>query len=192
MPFAEPLKVGANAEGLYLRCRFTSDDEPNRRVWKMTTRTENSRGEQLYQAMFEIPKDNDDKAGTDNSDETSWKLITIPFGSFFQVRGPRLVEGAPTLNVTGGLFQIGVTLSKFRIGSSTTELPNFRAGYFELQLKEIGVYSRESSVGTTVSESPLLETQSVKTLSLEEAKQKRPALLKILSPVTNLLFSEKA
>ncbi|KAG7356212.1 complex I intermediate-associated CIA30 domain containing protein [Nitzschia inconspicua] len=183
MPFEEPLKVGANVDGFYILCRFTSDDEPQRRVWKMTTRTESSRGEQLYQAMFEIPP-------SEKDDEMEWMQITIPFDSFAQVRGPRLVEGAPSLNVTGGLYQIGVTLSKFQIGTNVTELPNFRAGYFELQIKEIGVYNKE--VLSTETETPLLETEVVKTLSLEEANKKRPILLKILSPVTNVLFSEKA
>jgi Complex I intermediate-associated protein 30 (CIA30) len=186
MPFEEPLKVGANAEGFYVLCRFTSDDEPERRVWKMTTRTENSRGEQLYQAMFEIPRAQKD----DNDSE--WIHVTVPFESFAQVRGPRLVEGAPRLNVTEGLFQIGVSLSKFQIGSNVTELPNFRAGYFELQIKEIGVYSKEAAKETATTTSHLLETDVVKTLSVEEAKKKRPILLKILSPVTNILFSEKA
>jgi hypothetical protein len=184
MPFEEPLQVNRRAEGFYLLCRFTSDDEPERRVWKMTTRTENSRGEQLYQAMFEIPK-----IDKDDSDGTAWKRITIPFDNFAQVRGPRLVEGAPKLNITGGLFQIGVSLSKFQMGSNITELPDFRAGYFELQIKEIGVYSKETS---GESFSSLLESSDVKTLTIDEAKKKRPVLLKILSPVTSILFSEKA
>jgi hypothetical protein len=184
MPFEEPLKINAKANGFYLLCRLTSDDEPERRVWKMTTRTENSRGEQLYQAMFEVPTIL--KNGNANSE---WTRIAIPFEDFAQVRGPRLVEGAPTLNVTGGLFQIGVSLSKFQMGTNITELPNFRAGYFELQIKEIGVYSKETSGKMSL---PLLETSDVKTLTKDEAKKTRPVLLKILSPVTSILFSEKA
>jgi hypothetical protein len=185
MPFEEPLKVNTRAEGFYLVSRLTSDDEPERRIWKMTTRTENSRGEQLYQAMFEILP----KSDKDNNGMAEWQRITIPFDNFAQVRGPRLVEGAPTLNVTGGLFQIGLSLSKFQMGMNVTELPDFRAGYFELQVKEIGVYCKATSGETS---SPLVDTNELKTLTIEEAKRKRPILLKILSPVTSILFSEKA
>jgi hypothetical protein len=183
MPFEEPLQVTEDADGFYLMCRFTSDDEPERRVWKMTTRTEDSRGEQLYQAMFEIPHSTDNR-GKDGE----WQFITVPFTSFAQVRGPRLVEGAPALNVTGGLFQIGVTLSKFQLGTNVTMIPNFRAGFFELQLKEIGLCSKSTS---TMDSKSLLETRVVRTLSNDEARKKRPIILKILAPVTNVIFSEK-
>jgi hypothetical protein len=185
LPFEQPLKVADDAEGLYILCRFTSDEEPERRVWKMTTRTEDSRGEQLYQAMFEI------SAKSDNTAKEAWQRIFVPFDSFVQVRGPRLVVGAPALNVTGGLFQIGLSLSKFQIGTNVTEISDFRDGYFELQLREIGVYSKKHSVLGTAGTS-LLETGQVRTMTKEEAKKKRPILLKILSPVTSALFSEKA
>jgi Complex I intermediate-associated protein 30 (CIA30) len=194
LPFEEPLQVGKDAQGLYLRCRFTSDNEPQRRVWKLTTRTEASRGEQLYQAMFEIPYDTDDNDATD-----TWQTIVVPFSSFAQVRGPRLVQDGVPLNITGGLYQIGMTMSKFQMGANTTELPDFRAGFFELQLSEVGVYS---NISVSRSEGAAAGSESssdvdlgiatpVKTLSKEEVEQKRPMLLKVLSPVFKVLFNEK-
>lgn len=160
------------ADGLYLLCRLTSDDEPERRVWKVTTRSEDSRGEQLYQAMFNLPK---------KSDDDEWSRVIIPFSSFMQVRGPRLVEGGASLSTTGGLFQIGLTMSKFRLGKNVTEVENFRPGYFELQLKEIGVYSGNEN----------LVVDSPTTLPKEEVKKRRPLVLKIFLPVANVFFSEK-
>jgi len=178
MPFQEPIRVGS-AEGFYLLCRFTSDDEPERRVWKVTTRSEDSRGEQLYQAMFQISKSNQE------AENGGWQRVLVPFDSFVQVRGPRLVDGAPKLNVTAGLYQVGVALSKFQIASTTKELEDFRAGYFELQLKEIGVYT------SSPSDTALLGSETVQTLTKEEAEKRKPVLLKILFPVSKLLFSEK-
>ena len=160
------------ADGLYLKCRLTSDDEPERRIWKVTTRTEKSRGEQLYQAMFDLPK----------TPENEWSQVHIPFSSFLQVRGPRLVEGAEPLNATGGLFQVGISLSKFQMAKNVAELENFRPGYFELQLQDIGVYKNGDIIETVVSPT---------TLDKAEAAKRRPLLLKILLPVAKVFFSEK-
>jgi hypothetical protein len=171
LPFEGPLKVG-DAEGLYLQCRLTSDEEPERRVWKVTTRSEQSRGEQLYQAMFEMPKTRDDE----------WSTVKIPFSSFVQVRGPRMVEGGAPLNTTAGLFQIGISLSKFQIGKNVTEIENFRPGYFELQLKEIGVYKADKMD---------LAVASPNTLPKEVVAKNRPFVLKILFPIVKIFFSEK-
>lgn len=183
LPFEQPLKVGSNSQGIYLRCRFTSDDEPQRRVWKLTTRTEASRGEQLYQATFEIQRSNE------------WQIVLVPFSSFAQVRGPRLIPDAPPLNTTGGLYQIGMTMSKFQMGANATEIPNFRPGFFELQLAEVGVYSSGTSSSTIKmpddSGVDLGAATPVKTLSKEEVDKKRPVILKILSPVFKILFNEK-
>lgn len=147
----------------------------------MTTRSEDSRGERLYQAMFEIPKpvirENDEQ-------QIEWQKVTIPFDSFAQVRGPRLVEGAPRLNATGGLYQIGISLSKFQMATNTTEIKDFRSGYFELQIKEIGVVN--SRIGGNEDAIELVQT-----LSKEEMEKKRPVVLKVLIPITKLLFSEK-
>ncbi len=178
LPFQDgkPLQVSSSttfADGFYLKLRLASDDEPERRIWKLTTRVENeSRSEQLYQAEFEIPNSH------------SWQTIKVPFSSFQQVRGPRLVENGPPLDVSGGLFQIGMTLSKFQMAATMKTLENFRAGYFEVQLSEIGVYTNDASAASGVVETP-------QTLTKTEAQRKRPLALKILSPIFKRLFSEQ-
>ena len=173
LPFDQPIQVGQEAEGIYLEYRFTSDEEPERRVWKVTTRSESSRGEQLYQAMFQLSAATPDKG--------EWKRAEIPFSSFQQVRGPRLVEGGPALNVSNGLYQIGLSLSKFMISMNVTEIPNFRPGYFELHIKEIGIYSGTRDVNLAVPT----------TMSTDEIAKKKPLVLKLLLPLSAIFFNEK-
>merc|ERR1711920_501665 len=161
LPFQAPLKVGKDAEGIYLLCRLTSDDEPERRVWKVTTRSDSIRTtEQLYRASFELPK-------TKNNE---WNLIKIKFQDFVQVRGPRVVSGGEPLDTTGGIYQIGMSLSKFVISSNTTEMENFRPGFFEFQVKEIGAFKSGSDA---------LNIEFPGTLGKKEADKKRPLVFKI-------------
>lgn len=168
LAFEEPLQVG-DAHGFYIDCRLVSDDEPEKRVWKMTTRSKASRGEELYQAQL-------------NMVSNEWTRVLVPFSSFKLVRGPRMVPDAAPLNTTGGLYQIGLSLSKFQMAQNMTELENFRPGYFNVELKTIGVYSHATNT---------LSVNEPSTLSLEESKRKRPILVKILAPVFGLLFSEE-
>ena len=49
-----PLDLSAY-DGIALTCGFESDDEPERRTWKATVRTQNDRGEMVYQATF-VPR----------------------------------------------------------------------------------------------------------------------------------------
>ena len=202
LPFKDgvPLKVAgegvntnASADGFYLTVRLTSDNEPERRVWKLTTRVENvSRSEQLYQAMFEIPKQ-DETNGESSSSSNEWKTIRVPFESFQQVRGPRIVENGPPLDISGGLFQIGMVMSKFQIATNMTEFENFRPGYFELQIKEIGVYTSDDSSSSSSASSikKLTSIETPKTLTKKEADQNKPVALKILFPIAKLFFNEK-
>lgn len=171
-PFAEPLMVGS-ADGFYVMCRLTSDNEPERRVWKMTTRTKPDRGELLYQAPFDF-----------TSTSSNWTTVKVPFASFKYVRGPRMIPDGPPLNTTAGLYQIGMTMSKFVFGVNTTEISNFRDGFFELQLKEIGLYKEreDSTIGTVV---------TPKVYSKLEAKKQRSLILKVLIPVSKIFFSEQ-
>jgi hypothetical protein len=257
LPFKDgrPLNV-QNQNGFYVKLRLDSDNEPERRVWKMTTRTQNIQtSEQVYQSSFVIPKrvekeetekENattvvesdelessaammdltsliipnsnkkqklnaaatdataDDEESKEDEDEY-WKTIYVPFSSFIQVRGPRIVENGPPLDVSNGIYQIGLSLSKFQIQKNVTQLDNFRDGYFNLHLKEIGVYNTnnanndeqkdaahdngtKTTATATTGAANLLTTQ---TLTKEEAKNKRPLLLKILSPIATLFFNEK-
>lgn len=181
LPFEEPLQVG-DADGFYLDCRLSSDDEPERRVWKMTTRTESSRGEQVYQASFKLSKNG---SADTPSDDSSFVRVQIPFSDFRLVRGPRLVVDAPPISVSEGIYQIGVSLSKFVMAQNVTELENFRPGYFELQLQSIGAYYSDKRGGPGDLAAP-------GTVSLSDSQKKRPLLVKLLLPVAKLVFSEKS
>lgn len=186
-----------DAKGIYLDCRLSSDDEPERRVWKVSIRTEASRGEFLYQAEYKLPKPSATK---------EWSRIQIPFQDFQGVSGARLVEGkgkglerlffgllntalfahtdAAKVNVTGGLYQIGLSMSKFVNAPNRTEIENFRPGYFELQVKGIGLYTDD--------ETETVAATTPKTLTKKEVQAKRPMMLKVLLPVLKLFFSEQA
>jgi len=66
---------GSNGSyGFYIKLKLMSDNEPERRVWKMTTRTKNIQtSEQVYQSSFEIPKQEEqsaDDSGTDSDSDT--------------------------------------------------------------------------------------------------------------------------
>ncbi|CAJ1896237.1 unnamed protein product [Cylindrotheca closterium] len=172
LPFKSAFQVG-DADGFYVLCRLTSDDEPDRRVWKLTTRSEASRSEQLYQVMFDLP--------ASTGEENDWNLVKVKFSDFVQVRGPRVVEGGPKLN-SSAIFQIGMALSKFKISSTGEQIENFRPGYFELQVKEIGAF-REGKNPLTL--------EFPGTLEKEEAEKKKPLPLKVLGPVAKVFFSEK-
>jgi hypothetical protein len=183
LPFVEPLRVaGTDASpsdggGFYLVARLASDDEPQRWVWKMTTRVKPDRGELLYQARYHLERASPDAEG--------WSRVQVPFDSFQLVRGPRTIPDGPPLNVTGGIYQIGMTLSKFELGANVSELENFRPGFFELQIKEIGVYTkREDNQQDGVSKP--------RVLSKDEAQKKRPLLLKLVLPVSTAFFTEQS
>jgi hypothetical protein len=196
LPFKDgvPLRVVAENEsddgtlsrdGFYLTVRMTSDNEPDRRVWKLSTRVENNpRTEQLYQSDFEVPKQDETSDGAFGNE---WKTILLPFSGFRQVRGPRLMENAPAFDPSGGLYQVGMTLSKFQMATNMTEFQNFRPGYFELQIKEIGVYKAKGATSDAATSSIELPA----TLTKKEADDNRPAALKILFPILKLFFNEQ-
>eukprot|EP00527_Entomoneis_sp_CCMP2396_P004995 CAMPEP_0198145054 /NCGR_PEP_ID=MMETSP1443-20131203/20733_1 /TAXON_ID=186043 /ORGANISM="Entomoneis sp., Strain CCMP2396" /LENGTH=392 /DNA_ID=CAMNT_0043808573 /DNA_START=42 /DNA_END=1216 /DNA_ORIENTATION=+ len=174
LAFEDALTVG-DSDGLYFVCKLASDDEPERRVWKVTTRVKPDRGEQLYQARYYFTP----------PDENGWSTVRIPFDSFQLVRGPRTVPNSPPLNVTGGIYQIGMTMSKFELGENVTELENFKAGFFEYHLKAIGLYKEG------VKDDDLSLTSSPKVLSAEESKKKTSPMLKVIRPVSKLIFTEQ-
>jgi Complex I intermediate-associated protein 30 (CIA30) len=177
LPFKDPID-GDEYEGIFLECRLSSDNEPDRRIWKMTTRCDVSRGEQLYQAMFQVPAKPEGEEG-----EPEFSTIYIPFSDFRLVRGARLVNQEP-MNTTA-LYQIGITLSKFSIAENMTTIPNFRAGYFELQIKQIGLFKS----GT---ENSTMATLPIESLMKDEALAKRPILLKMLLPLSWIVFTEQS
>lgn len=185
-PFVEPLQVkdDGNGAGLYVQCRLTSDQEPERRVWKISTRTKpGDRGELLYQAPFPFTSNQQPNVNGD------WTTVQVPFDTFRYVRGPRIVPDGPSFDASNGLYQIGMTMSKFAFGVNTTELENFRDGFFELQIKEIGVYN---NVNQAVASTDAVQSDAVavppKVLTKIQTKQQRPLLLKLLFPLIRMLF----
>mmetsp|Transcript_19382 Transcript_19382/g.35106 ORF Transcript_19382/g.35106 Transcript_19382/m.35106 type:complete len:489 (+) Transcript_19382:243-1709(+) len=263
LPFASPLDADGQ-EGVFLDCMLASDEEASRRVWKMTVRTDSSRGEMVYQAEYDLQRVmeeecdlrealeearaaeaelqeamegvakmnvaedvgkemeeakgagedlmkamNDAKKedgegdgnGNGGEEEECWARVFVPFDKFQLVRGPRLVPDGPKLNVTGGIFQIGMTLSKFQMGVNTTELENFRPGYFEMRIQRMGFYNTNGdaapAVANDANSNDGYDNASVidnvpDTLSKKEAQKKRPFLLKMLLPLAKVFFSEKA
>ena len=141
----------------------------------------------MYSAQFEMPKAS--SKNYKNRDE--WNRVKIPFSLFQLVLGPRLVAGAPPVIVTEGLYQIGMTLSKFIFAENMTSLENFRPGFLELQIKKIGVYAKESTHEKVLNITN--ETCKPIALSKKESDRKKHLLLKIMLPLFRaLIASEKS
>lgn len=200
LPFIESLDT-TGQDGIYIDCRLASDDEPQRRVWKLTMRTEAKRASEIvYQAEFDLNTEgsNHQKDGVDKE----WLRVKIPFDAFRLVRGPRLMPDMPNADVSKGIYQVGVSLSKFVMGEKMTELPDFRPGYFELQVQGIGFFkdpATTDSITTTVIEGAKNDVDEVRgkpivleTVSKVDADKDRPALFKIISPIFKILFSEQS
>lgn len=170
-PFETPLQVG-NADGFYINCRLVSDDEPERRVWKLSTRLQPDRGEQLFQAPFEI------------KNAFAYQWIKVPFDQFRYVRGPRMIPDGPEFDPSSGVYQLGMTMSKFQFGNNSSELENFRDGFFELQIKSMGLYNKEGKSLNGVVQPTVLGKQ--------ETKQQRSMAIKALTPVAKVFFSEQS
>ena len=194
LPFKDAPLNATRQDGVYLDCSLVSDDEAERRVWKMTVRVDSSRGEVVYQSQFdlkqaiEVAKEQQSLNDDNTNDDGVWARVLVPFDKFQLVRGPRLIPDGPPLNVTSGIYQIGMTMSKFVMNVNTTELENFRPGYFDLRIKRIGFYNGNKSTDTTSDQANNVPS----TLSKEESLKKRPIVLKLLFPIAKLLFSEQA
>lgn len=78
-------------------------------------------------------------------------------------------------------------MSKFVFAPEPLEIDNFRDGFFELQIKEIGLYKHQ-----TIESQDKVAIQTPKILTKSEAKSRRPLLLKVLLPVSKLFFSEQS
>ena len=184
MPFESPLNA-TGYDGIFLEANLASDDDADRRMWKMTVRTDSSRGEKVYQAQFDFGKAIKEADAGDNVEK--WAKVLVPFDSFQLVRGPRLVPDGPRLDLSDGLYQIGMTMSKFKIAVNTTELENFRPGFFEVHVKKIGFYKSDGDETKSMTKSSVPDT-----LSKEQSQKKRPLILKLLLPVAKVFFSEQA
>jgi Complex I intermediate-associated protein 30 (CIA30) len=175
LPFHEPLDV-SNGDGVYVRCRLNSDLEAHRRIWKLTLRTDRTKGEQLYQSIITIPS---------TKQKGEFFTLQVPFESFRLVRGARLVPDAEPFKKTRGVCQIGLVLSKFAIAEQMTLMPNFRPGFFELLIKDIGIVYKDATAAAAPS------CLTVASLTKEDAMAQRPMLIKTLMPLSRILSTEK-
>jgi len=174
-PFVTPLNL-TGADGLYIKCRLASDSDAERRVWKLTLRTDEGRGEVVYQASYVPPVGPEPEP------------VNVPFSDFVLVRGPVAIPGAPKVSNVSAIYQLGMTVSKFVLGPQMTELENFRNGTFQLDISELGVYTEHPT------EVPLADSfggSAPAALSEREAQAQRPWLLRMLIlPLFGLVFSE--
>ena len=120
----------------------------------------------------------------------------VPLDSFKLVRGPRIIPDGPPLNVSGGIYQLGMTMSKFVFNTTTTELDNFRDGYFDFHIREIGLYKTTPSMQqlssiSTAATTIRTETLAPKIFTKDETKKNRKVPLKILLLVAKIFFSEQ-
>ena len=136
-PFARPID-GSSFDGIILRARFTSDSDSDKRTFKLTIRDDETRGEFVFQQMFDVPPPSGE-----------WHDIKIPFDSLKAVRGPIINPNAKPFN-SSNILQVGVVISKFKISSTMETLEDFRPGFFSMDFKEIGMYGGVRSLGGDV------------------------------------------
>jgi len=185
-----PLDLSA-FDGLALTCGFESDAEPERRTWKATVRTQNDRGEMVYQATFEPPvADAADAAADILPCETR-----IPWDAFRLVRGPTVVPDVPPLSAEqcGSVYGLGLIMSRF---SARGPMPEFREGPFRLAVHALGVYSSsaaDASASASASAAPsLLAAASANAgKRASENRGSRNVVTFLLSPLIKLAFDEK-
>ena len=170
---AEPLDLSA-ASGLYIDC--AADSDADARVHKVSVRTAQDRGEQVYQSVFVPP------AGGPRS------TLRVPFDDFRLVRGARLVPDAPPLGPSlNATYQVSLTVSKFGIAETMSPLEGFKEGPFSLRLYEIGAYS-EGGAAPAAALPPVLEDADKKVPSSAPAAIR--ALRFVLGPALALVFGE--
>ena len=187
-----PLDLSA-FDGLALTCGFESDAEPERRTWKATVRTQNDRGEMVYQATFEPPVADAAASAEDVPRETR-----IPWDAFRLVRGPTVVPDVPPLSAEqcGSVYGIGLIMSRF---SARGPMPEFREGPFRLAVHALGVYSKnassaaDASASASASAAPsLLAAASANAgKRASENRGSRNVVTFLLSPLIKLAFDEK-
>ena len=73
-------------------------EDVSRRAWKMSLRTDEGRGEVVYQAAFQPPVG-------------AAQRVKVPFSDFRLVRGPVALAGAPPLSNLSAVYQIGFTVT---------------------------------------------------------------------------------
>ena len=182
-----PLDLSA-FDGLALTCGFESDAEPERRTWKATVRTQNDRGEMVYQATFEPPVADAADAAADVPRETR-----IPWDAFRLVRGPTVVPDVPPLSAEqcGSVYGLGLIMSRF---SARGPMPEFREGPFRLAVHALGVYSAsaaDASASASAAPSLLAAASANAGKRASENRGSRNVVTFLLSPLIKLAFDEK-
>ena len=185
-----PLDLSA-FDGLALTCGFESDAEPERRTWKATVRTQNDRGEMVYQATFEPPVADAADAAADVPRETR-----IPWDAFRLVRGPTVVPDVPPLSAEqcGSVYGLGLIMSRF---SARGPMPEFREGPFRLAVHALGVYSSAADASASASASASAAPSLLAAASANAGKRasenrgSRNVVTFLLSPLIKLAFDEK-
>ena len=172
-------------DGISIVCSLESDDEPERRTWKATVRTQNDRGEVVYQASFVPPVAKD--VAKDASKDAE---VRIPWESFRLVRGPVVVPDAPPLSADRceAVYGLGLIMSRF---GPNGPMPDFRDGPFRLALHRYGVYASNGGgvdPPTTLPWAAMLGDRS----SENSGRTKNSPLSLVLGPLIKLVFSEKA
>lgn len=174
-------------DGISIVCGLESDDEPARRTWKATVRTQNNRGEVVYQASFVPPVASKDPTSKDGFLPAE---VRIPWESFRLVRGPVVVPNVPPLSADqcSAVYGLGLIMSRF---GPNGPMPDFRDGPFRLALHSYGVYvSNGEGVEppTTLPRAAMLGDRS----SENSGRTKNSPLSLVLGPLIKLVFSEKA
>lgn len=178
-----PLDLSAY-DGIALTCGFESDDEPERRTWKATVRTQNDRGEMVYQATFVPPVATRSGAGPDERPPE----IRIPWDSFRLVRGPTVVPDVPPLSADecAKVYGLGLIMSRF---GPRGPMPEFREGPFRLALHGYGVYSELEDAPSPATLASAAADNAGKRAS--ENRGTRNVVTFVLAPLIKLVFSEK-
>jgi hypothetical protein len=170
-------------DGLALTCGFESDAEPERRTWKATVRTQNDRGEMVYQATFTPPVVDDDKKTP--------RETRIPWNAFRLVRGPTVVPDVPPLSAEqcGSVYGLGLIMSRF---GARGPMPEFREGPFRLAVHAFGVYCETKTFDEIPETKTLLDAASSNLgKRASENRGTRNVVTFLLSPLIKLAFDEK-
>ena len=169
-------------DGVALTCGFESDDEPERRTWKATVRTQNDRGEMVYQATF-VPPVASRSDPNERPPETR-----IPWDAFRLVRGPTVVPDVPPLSADqcAEVYGLGLIMSRF---GPRGPMPEFREGPFRLALHGYGVYSGSDDAPSPATLASAAADNAGKRAS--ENRGTRNVVTFILAPIIKLVFSEK-
>jgi len=173
--FDTPLDLSAY-DGLSIAAALESDADVERRTWKCTLRTQNNRGELVYQAFY-TPEVGDEGGAAP-------KATQIPWENFRLVRGPVVVPDVPPLSAEqcSAVYGVGLIMSRF---GPQGPMPDFRDGRFQLAIHALGVYSAAAAPPPA----PLL---TAATTDIDTANRgSTSALGLILGPLIKLIFSER-